>query len=87
MGICSTGEPFSFRVTVIYIYLQKLKQELRPLKEMIPLSPSKCSFFHLELQTETTPKTKNVFLKWCIYEMLTVQESVCTQEGRKRMTG
>lgn len=65
--ICSPWEPFSYSV-LLYISMQKLKQELGPLKEMMPLSPSKCSVFNLNFGQKWHLQLKMYFLepaRWC----------------------
>ena len=38
--------------------------------------------FSAELLTETTPETKNVLLKWCVFEALAVEASVYTERRK-----
>lgn len=49
---------------------------------MMPLHPNKYSVFNLNYG-QKPPKTKTVFLKWCISEVLAVPEPVCVRREVK----
>lgn len=68
-----------------YIFICKAwSPNLGSLKERMPFNPSRYSVFNLNFDTETIPQIKKVFLKGCIFQVSTVEESVCTKEGMTR---
>lgn len=72
------SENHSLLGSVLDVYLQKLKQALGSLKEMMPFNPSKYSVLNLNLKTETTPRSKNTS-RGVFFEAPTGEESLCTK--------